>query len=204
MQPGIIAGRLLAVSLLAGLALADPAHSQNFPAKPVRLIVPFPAGGPADVMGRIYADKLGARWGQPVVIDNRGGAAGNIGAEMAAKSAPDGYTLLLVANSHVINASLYGKLPYDPVKDFTPLSEVTYYALVLVAHPGRYRPPRSGSWSPWPRRSRASSPWFRPATAPAPIWRWNCFAAWRESISCMFPTRARRPPPTTCWPGRGS
>ena len=116
-------------------ALAAPAQAQTFPAKPVRLIVPFPPGGPTDVLGRIYADKLGALWGQTVLVDNRAGAAGNIGAEVAARSAPDGHTIIMVANSHILNSVLYDKLPYDPIKDFTPLSQVAYYPLVLVAHP---------------------------------------------------------------------
>ena len=117
------------------LAVATSGFAQTFPNRPVRLIVPFPPGGPTDVVGRLYADKLGALWGQTVLVDNRAGAAGNIGAEAAAKAAPDGHTLILVANSHVMNSALYDKLPYDPIKDFTPLSQIAYYPLVLVAHP---------------------------------------------------------------------
>jgi tripartite-type tricarboxylate transporter receptor subunit TctC len=97
--------------------------------------VPFPPGGPADVLGRVYAEKLSAAWSQSVIVENRAGAAGNIGSDMTAKAAPDGYTILLIASSHVINSALYDKLPYDPIKDFTPLSQVAYYSLVLVAHP---------------------------------------------------------------------
>ena len=126
---------LAALACLAGMALAGQAVAQTYPGKPVKLIVPFPPGGPADVMGRIFADKLGALWGQPVVIDNRGGAGGNIGSEIAAKSAPDGYTIILVASSHVSNGALYAKLAYDVIKDFTPISQVAYYSLVLVVHP---------------------------------------------------------------------
>jgi tripartite-type tricarboxylate transporter receptor subunit TctC len=87
------------------------------------------------VLGRVYAEKLSAAWSQPVIVENRAGAAGNIGSDMTAKAAPDGYTILLIASSHVINSALYDKLPYDPIKDFTPLSQVAYYSLVLVAHP---------------------------------------------------------------------
>jgi tripartite-type tricarboxylate transporter receptor subunit TctC len=97
--------------------------------------VPFPAGGPADQLGRLLADQLNKTWGQPVIVENRGGAGGNLGAQMVARSAPDGYTLLLNASSHVINASLYEKLPYDPIRDFTPVSEIASYMLVLVVHP---------------------------------------------------------------------
>jgi tripartite-type tricarboxylate transporter receptor subunit TctC len=114
---------------------ATESHAQSFPSKSVRLIVPFPPGGPADLLGRVYAEKLSAAWSQPVVVENRAGAAGNIGSDMTAKASPDGYTLLLIASSHVINSALYDKLPYDPIKDFTPISQVAYYSLVLVAHP---------------------------------------------------------------------
>ena len=101
----------------------------------MRIIVPFPPGGPADVLGRMFADKLQGLWGQSVVVDNRAGAAGNVGSEATAKAAPDGYTVLLAASSHVTNAALYAKLAYDPIRDFTPISQVAYYSLVLVTHP---------------------------------------------------------------------
>jgi tripartite-type tricarboxylate transporter receptor subunit TctC len=116
-------------------ASLQSAIAQTYPDKPVRLVVPFAAGGPADALGRILGEKLGQRWGQAVVIENRGGAGGNIGAAVVARAAPDGYTLLLNASSHVINASLTENLPYDPIKDFTPISEVASYMLVLVVHP---------------------------------------------------------------------
>jgi tripartite-type tricarboxylate transporter receptor subunit TctC len=122
---------ILCIFLLA----AVPAHADTWPTRAVRLIVPFPAGGPADTLARVIADKLSAQWGQPVVIENRAGAGGNIGAELAARAAPDGYTLLINPSNHVINASLYAKLPFDPLNDFTPLTEVASYMLVLVAHP---------------------------------------------------------------------
>jgi tripartite-type tricarboxylate transporter receptor subunit TctC len=130
------AARLLPALVLVAAFLAPAAGSaQSYPNRPVRIVVPFPAGGPADGLGRVLADQLNKAWGQPVIIENRGGAGGNLGAEMVARSAPDGYTLLLNASSHVINASLYDKLPYDPIKDFTPVSEVASYMLVLVVHP---------------------------------------------------------------------
>ena len=131
-----LAAALAAACVLAALfAPSVMAQAQAWPSRPVKLIVPFPPGGPADVMGRIYADKLTGALGQPVVVENRAGAAGNVGSEVTARAAPDGYTLLLVASSHVINSGLYDKLPYDPIKDFTPISQVAYYSLVLVAHP---------------------------------------------------------------------
>jgi tripartite-type tricarboxylate transporter receptor subunit TctC len=117
------------------LASTPTGRAQGYPDKPVKLVVAFPAGGPADALGRILGERLSSRWGQPVVIENRGGAGGNVGAAAVARSAPDGYTLLLNASSHVINASLTEALPYDPIKDFTPISEVASYMLVLVVHP---------------------------------------------------------------------
>ncbi|OFZ83725.1 MAG: hypothetical protein A2W21_12020 [Betaproteobacteria bacterium RBG_16_66_20] len=135
MHMKILVCRLAGILCLACVALPAPVGAQNYPAKPVKIIVPFPPGGPADVLGRVFADKLNAMWGQPVVVDNRAGAAGNIGSEVTAKSAADGYTILLAASSHVTNGGLYSKLPYDPIRDFTPISQVAYYSLVLVAHP---------------------------------------------------------------------
>lgn len=126
---------LPALVLVAALATSASSWAQGYPNRAVRLVVPFPPGGPADALGRTIADQLNKMWGQPVIIENRGGAGGNLGAEVVARAAPDGYTLLLNASSHVINASLYEKLPYDPIKDFTPVSEVASYMLVLVVHP---------------------------------------------------------------------
>jgi tripartite-type tricarboxylate transporter receptor subunit TctC len=116
-------------------AVSRPAAAQSYPDKPVKLVVPFAAGGPADALGRILGEKLSQRWGQSVVIENRAGAGGNVGAAVVARAEPDGYTLLLNASSHVINASLTPNLPYDAIKDFTPISEVASYMLVLVVHP---------------------------------------------------------------------
>jgi len=126
--------RFVAGWALAVLAAAAPA--QEYPNKTIRLIVPFAAGGPTDVIARTVAQKLTESWGQPVVIDNRGGVGGNLGTDIAAKAAPDGYTLAMVIVSHAINASLYSKLPYDPVKDFAPVSLAGAATIVLIAHPG--------------------------------------------------------------------
>jgi tripartite-type tricarboxylate transporter receptor subunit TctC len=126
--------RVAAATCLACLALAGAAGAQTFPAKAVRIVVGFSPGGPADVIARIYADKLGGMWGQAVLVDNRAGAGGNIGSEVTAKAPPDGYTIVLAPSSHVTNGALY-KLSYDPIKDFTPISQVAYYSLVLALHP---------------------------------------------------------------------
>ena len=132
--------RLLAIFalMLASclLALAAPVHAQSYPAKPMRLVVPFPPGGPLDIMGRGIAQKLQEAWSQPVVIDNRPGAGGGIGADLVAKSPGDGYTLLMGAvSTHAINPSLYAKIPYDPQKDFVPVALVAQVPNVLVVNP---------------------------------------------------------------------
>ena len=119
-------GRWLRVCALAALALAcGAARAQDaFPSKPVHLFVPFPPGGAVDIVARTLGEELSKRWGQSVIIENRPGAGGTIAAAAAAKSAPDGYTLILVASGHAIVAHLYPKLSYDPLTDFTPISLV--------------------------------------------------------------------------------
>jgi tripartite-type tricarboxylate transporter receptor subunit TctC len=134
MRPIVRVMSCVVVAALLGL-LATQTVASTYPTKPVRLVVPFPPGGPADVLARLLGQKLAELWGQPVVVDNRAGAGGNIGADHVAKAAPDGYTLLLAASSHVINASMYPSLPYDVLKDFTPVTEVASYMLVVVVHP---------------------------------------------------------------------
>ena len=129
--------RVLQLCMLCIAALcAGQALAQAYPSKPIRLVVPFPPGGPTDILGRAIGAKLGELLGQPVVIDNRGGAGGGIGADNIAKSAPDGYSLLLgTTGTHTINPNLYSKLPYDPIKDFAPISLVVKYLNILVVNP---------------------------------------------------------------------
>ena len=119
-----------------GLAGFGAAHAQSYPSKPVRMIVPFAAGGPTDLFARVIAQKLSELWGQQVIIDNRPGASAIIGAEVASKAAPDGYTILMATStSHAANVSLFSKLPYDPVKDFAPISLMGSTPFILVVHP---------------------------------------------------------------------
>ena len=126
---------LLAVPL-ASLVGPAPAAAQAFPNKPVRLVVPFPPGGPLDTVGRALAQKLTEAWGQSVIVDNRPGAGGNIGADLVAKAAPDGYTVVMGAlSTHAVNPSLYAKMPYDAVKDFAPITLVAITPNVLVVNP---------------------------------------------------------------------
>src|SRR5690242_8238159 len=115
---------------------AAAALAQSYPAKPVHIIVPFPPAGAADLLTRAVGKKLSEAWGQPVVADNRPGAGGNIGAEAAARSAPDGYTLLMAAvTTHAVSMSLYSKLGYDIEKDLVPVTLVANVPHILVAHP---------------------------------------------------------------------
>src|SRR5687767_8244443 len=107
----------------------------NYPTKTVRMLVGFSAGGGTDAMARLFAQKFNEAWGQNVVVDNRPGAGGNIAADILAKSVPDGHTLLMTVAAHAVNASLYSKLPYDPVKDFAPVSLVAVAPNVITAHP---------------------------------------------------------------------
>jgi len=113
---------------------SGPAQAQ-YPTKPVRFILPFPPGGGTDTLARAIGNRLSAGLGQQIVIDNRPGAGANIGAELAAKSAPDGYTLFMVTGTHAINATLYRKLGYNLLKDFAPVSELGTTAMVVVVHP---------------------------------------------------------------------
>ncbi|HSN39688.1 MAG TPA: tripartite tricarboxylate transporter substrate binding protein [Burkholderiales bacterium] len=122
-------------ALICAAVFALPASAQNFPAKPVRLIVPFPAGGGVDIVARLLTPHLSQRWGQQVIVDNRPGAGATIGADIAAKSVPDGYTLILANTAHAINATLFRKLPYDAVKDFQTITLVATQPSLLVVHP---------------------------------------------------------------------
>src|SRR5207248_3216491 len=116
--------------------IATVASAQGYPTRPIRLVVPFPAGGTTDILAREVAQKLTEGLGQAVVVDNRPGAAGNIGSDLVAKSAPDGYTLLMgTVGTHAINPSLYSKMPYDHVKDFAPVVLVAGVPNVLVINP---------------------------------------------------------------------
>ena len=121
------------VALVAPLASAQPG---TYPAKPIRLVVPFPPAGTTDILARAVAQKLSETWGQQVVVDNHPGAGGNIGSDIVAKASPDGYTLLMgTVGTHAINPSLYAKMPYDHVKDFVPVILVAGVPNVLVVNP---------------------------------------------------------------------
>ena len=137
MKPSRLAvAALLAASVLhAGSAVAQAA-AQPYPAKPIRLMVPFPPGGSTDIVARIVAQKLSSQLGQPLVIENRGGAGGTLGAAAVAKAAPDGYSLLVGSTStHVVAPSVYAKLDYDPIRDFAPISLMAVSPYLLAVNP---------------------------------------------------------------------
>jgi tripartite-type tricarboxylate transporter receptor subunit TctC len=128
--------RTLSTALLLCTALSSAAHAQQYPSRPVRMLIPFTAGSAADIIARAMEPQLREKLGQPLVVDNRGGAGGNIAADLTAKSAPDGYTLMMgTIGTHAINYSLYSKLPYHPVRDFTPIALVGDSPNVLVTTP---------------------------------------------------------------------
>ena len=129
--------RFLAL-LLACLACAAPAlgeDAKDYPSKPIRFVVPYPPAGGTDVVARILSEPLAKVLGRPIIIDNRGGAAGNLGTDVAAKAAPDGYTVLFTLSSHTINPKLYDKLPFDVERDFVPISLAALSPQILVANP---------------------------------------------------------------------
>jgi tripartite-type tricarboxylate transporter receptor subunit TctC len=127
--------RLIALTLAAVALAAGPAVAQTYPTKPIKVIVPYPPGGGTDVVARILSEPLSAELGQPIIIDNRGGAAGNVGTDIAAKAPADGYTLLLTLSSHTINPKLYPKLPFDVEQDFASISLAAMIPQILVVHP---------------------------------------------------------------------
>lgn len=135
---GRLTRRALPAVLLLGasaLGATSSAWAQSYPTRPVTIIVPYPAGGGTDITARFIAQKLAESWGQPVVVENRSGAAATLGAALVAKAAPDGHTIILVTNAHAITGALYGSLPYDAVKDFAPVGLVASYAFALAVNP---------------------------------------------------------------------
>jgi len=133
----IRAARVLALMVLsfAAWSIAPGAFAQAFPSKPIKIVVTFPLGGAPDILARLFGGKMQETWGQPVIVDNRPGAGGNIGADYVAKSPADGYTVVMgTVGTHAINASLYSKMPYDPVRDFAPVILVAQTPNLLVVN----------------------------------------------------------------------
>ena len=183
----LVASLATCLVLLSGLT---PNAASAYPTRPVTLILGFAPGGPSDVMARIFSKRLEQALGQPVVIENRSGAGGNIAGEMVSRANPDGYTLLL-ANSGILaaNGALYKRTGFEPVKDFTPITLVGAQANVLVINP-TFRRRRSPNSSRMPRPTRARSATHRAGTARRRTLRVNCSKPKPRSTSCMYPTKA--------------
>jgi len=131
-----MARKLAWIAAVALAWIAHPAGAQTYPAKPIRLVVPFPAAGAADILARSIGQELSRAWGQQVIVDNRPGAGGNIGADLVAKAPPDGYTLLLAAvTTHASSVSLYSKLPYNLERDLAPITLAANVSHILLTHP---------------------------------------------------------------------
>ncbi len=133
--------RFWATAAAGFLTVTAPVCAQTYPAKTIRMVIPFAAGGNTDIIGRIFAPKMAEILGQQIIIDNRGGAGGTIGSEFAARQAPDGYTLLMASAGHTINPAMIKKLPYDSIKDFVPIGIVADVPTAFVIHPSL--PPRN-------------------------------------------------------------
>lgn len=127
---------VVACACFAAVVATNPAFAQQFPAKPVRIIVPYPPGGGGDLIGRLFSDRMSKSWGQTVLVENRPGAASIIGTDAVAKAAPDGYTLLVTTDSPITSvAHLYAKLPFDPLRDLAPITLLVASNLVVAVHP---------------------------------------------------------------------
>ncbi len=191
--------RRLAIPLaLALCAIQAPGFAQTFPSRPVTLVVPFPPGGGTDTGGRVIAEQLGRRWGQPVIVENKGGAAGQIGADFVAKSRPDGYTLLLGnIGTQAINPLLYPKLPYDADKAFAPVSLVAELPLAMMVNPSV--PAKTAAEFIALAKARPGQMSYSSSGAGgAPHLAARCSRTRRVPSSCMCLTAAAGRPSPTC------
>ena len=171
----------------AGVALARSAAAQDYPQRPVRVIVPYAPGGASDILARLIQPHLERALGQSFVVDNRGGGASQVGTQAIATAAPDGYTIGVIDSAFVINPGLFaGKLPYDTRKDFAPVSLLATTPLVLVVHPSVPAANTRRNWSRWRRQSPARSRSRRPVSAPRSIWRASSSARSPASRSITF------------------
>src|SRR5215211_1104459 len=185
---------------VAGAALAAPALAQApWPNKPVRFVVPFPPGQAADIFARLIAEKLTDVWKQQVVVENKAGGSGIPATEYGKNAAPDGYTLMIVSSGTFgVNPSLYPDLPYRPLVDFLPITNIFLVPLVIVAHPS-FQANTLAELIELAARNPASSPTPRPGRARRSICPWNSSRCAPSSTSCTSPTRAAGRRWLTCW-----
>ncbi len=190
-----------AADRIVAAAVAGLAAAQDFPNKPIKLIVPFPAGGPNDIIARMVGQRMSELMKQPVVIDNRGGQGGVLGTDAVAKAQPDGYTIGdLSASALAINPSME-KVAYDVAEGFAPITLVVTVPEMLVVATN-VPANNMANWSRSPRRSPESSILHPPAPAACRIWPANCSSSPRRSTSCTCPIAAPRRRSTICWASR--
>src|SRR5262245_9309441 len=188
----LIAGAA-ALPALSRIGRAQVSSAQAYPARPVRLLVGYAAGGPGDTIARLVGNALSERLGQPFVVENRPGAGSNIAADAAAKAAPDGYTLLLATAANAINATLYGDLKYDFSRDFTPVATLAREPLVMVVSlsgPAKTLP----EFIAYAKANPGKITMLPPAVGRRRRSRANCSRCWLASIWSTCPTAARRRP----------
>ena len=187
-----MAMRAIAVTLV-GLALSvvQAVAEPSYPSRPVRIIVPSEAGGGTDISARVLSDRLAQSTGKQFYIENRPGAAGMLGIEIAARAPNDGYTLLIAASTITIVPSTNSNVKYDILRDFVPISQLINSPSVLLVNPG-LPTNRSRTSSPPRKPSRENSVTLPPASAVNPTWRWSCSVSWLTLVFSTFPTRASR------------
>jgi len=178
-----------ACAALAIAVLSTGANAQAYPSKPVKIIVPFAAGGPADIYARVVGEKLQAAFGQSFVVENRPGGGAIVGTDAVAKSAPDGYTLLMMSNTHTVNESLFREKPYQLLRDLVPVAPVNSSDLLMVVHPSVPASTLAEFIAP-PNRSRAASITRHRGRARRTTWPASCSRRWPASTWCTSPTRA--------------
>ena len=193
---GTVRRALASVTCAVLTAIAPAAWSQAYPAKTVRIVVPFAAGGPADIYARMLGQRLQEALGQPFIVENRPGAGSIIGTDIVAKAPADGYTLLLMSNTHTVNESLIPKKPFTLMKDFVGIAPVNYSDLLMVVHPSLPAKSVKEFVAARQSRNRGRSTTPRPATGRPITWPASSSRRWRKSTSCTcrikaVPRRAR-------------
>ena len=175
----------------AGALLANAPAPRPAAGRPITIIVPYSPGTGIDILARALGNELSQKWGQPVVVDNKTGASGNIGTGLAARAAPDGNTLLMMAKVFVVNPSVFKTVPYDPIKSFTPIIKLATGSIVLAVHPSVPADTAQALRRNTPRRGPARSTTARPASPRRTISPWSCSSRRPARTSCTSPTRAR-------------